>query len=73
MGASEVAQVILSVAAKAGPAVPRWVQANGAPALAILDGGAEDVLYTLTLDPSGKIDWIYIMRNPDKLLNVVRA
>ncbi len=73
MGASEVAQVILAVAAKAGPAVPRWVQANGAPALAILDGGAEDVLYTLTLDPSGKIDWIYIMRNPDKLLNVVRA
>ena len=73
MGASEVAQVILAVAAKAGPAVPRWVQANGAPALAILEGGAEDVLYTLTLDRSGKIDWIYIMRNPDKLLNAVRA
>jgi len=66
-GAAEVAQVILAVAAKRGPVVPRLVRANGAPALAVLEGGAQDVLYTLTLDVQGRIDWIYVMRNPDKL------
>jgi RNA polymerase sigma-70 factor (ECF subfamily) len=66
-GAAEVAQVLLAVAAKAGRVAPRMVRANGAPALAVLEGGAEDVLYTLTLDAGGRIDWIYVMRNPDKL------
>ena len=66
-GADEVAQVILAVAAKAGQGVPRPVRANGAPALAVLEGGAQDVLYTVTLDAQGRIDWIYVMRNPDKL------
>ena len=66
-GAQEVAQVILAVAARSGQVVPRLVHANGTPALAVLEGGAEDVLYTLTLDAQGRIDWIYVMRNPDKL------
>jgi RNA polymerase sigma-70 factor (ECF subfamily) len=72
-GAAEVAQVILAVAARAGPVVPRPVRANGAPALAVLEGGAEDALYTVTLDAQGRIDWIYIMRNPDKLPRAAQA
>ncbi len=66
-GAEEVAQVILAVAAKRGDSSPRMVLANGAPALAILEGREEDVVYSLTTDERGRIDWIYIMRNPEKL------
>lgn len=68
-GAQEVAQVILAVVAKRGldGPVPGLISVNGAPALAILEGGADDVIYSLTLDSSGRIDWIYIMRNPDKM------
>jgi hypothetical protein len=62
-----VAQVILAVAARSGAVAPRWVRAKGAPALAVLDGGAEDALYAVTLDRLGRIYWLHIMRNPDKL------
>lgn len=68
-GAQEVAQVVLAVAAKRRPRgpLPRLIWANGAPGLAILEGGPDDVIYSLTLDSSGRIDWIYVMRNPDKI------
>ena len=66
-GADEVAQVILAVASRRGSFSPRVVLANGAPALAILEGGEDDVLYSVAIDEKGRIDWIYVMRNPDKL------
>jgi len=66
-GADEVAQVILAVASRRGSFSPRIVLANGAPALAILEGGEDDVLYSLAIDEKGRINWIYVMRNPDKL------
>ena len=68
-GAQEVAQVILAVVAERGldGPMPGLISVNGSPALAILEGGADDVIYSLTLDSSGRIDWIYIMRNPDKM------
>ena len=67
-GPQEVAQVTLAVAAKYTDRTGlRVVSANGAPALAILEGGDSDMIYTVTTNAEGLIDWIYVMRNPDKL------
>lgn len=67
-GAEEVAQVILSVAAKQPDnSGLRAVRVNGAPALAILERGDRDMIFTLTTNAEGLVDWIYILRNPDKL------
>lgn len=67
-GAEEVAHVILSVAAKSPVASGiRPVAANGIPALAVLEGGPDDMICTLTTNTDGLIDWIYVMRNPEKL------
>ncbi|OAN79156.1 hypothetical protein A8B82_08460 [Sulfitobacter sp. EhC04] len=68
LGAEEVAQVLLSIAAKQAASIGlKVVDANGTPALAILDGAEYDMIFTLTTNLEGLIDWIYIMRNPDKL------
>lgn len=68
VGADEVTQVVLSIAAKQPPGIGiRPLYANGRPALAILQGGDSDMVMTLTTNAQGQIDWIYIMRNPDKL------
>ena len=68
-GAAEIAQVMLAVAAKqvrSGAEIV-WTTANGRPALAVLEGGEQDMLMTLAPDGEGRIAWIYIMRNPRKL------
>lgn len=67
-GAAEVSSVLLSIAAKNASAImPKLVQANGTPALAILEGTDSDLVLTLAVSADGLIDWIYIMRNPEKL------
>ncbi len=67
-GAQEVAQVLLSIAAgKSDLSGLRVVSVNGAPAIAILSGGEDDMLCTVVTNDQGQIDWIYILRNPDKL------
>ena len=70
-GAAEVAQVTLSIAAKrsgaASASAVKLVQANARPALAVLEGGEADMVMTLAPDASGRVAWIYIMRNPSKL------
>ncbi len=43
------------------------VKANGLPALARYHNTVLDTLTTLLPDRNGAIQWIYIMRNPDKL------
>lgn len=69
VGAEEVAQVILAVAAgKVSRSQDvRIVDANGTPALAVLSGSNDDMLFTLTINENGLIEWIYMMRNPEKL------
>ena len=67
-GAEEVAQVWLSISSrKQIKTAPKWVQANGMPALAILDGGEDDLLISLVPAADGRIGWIYVLRNPEKL------
>ena len=68
VGADEVAQVILAIASKQTDHTGlRPVRVNGVPGLAILEGGDNDMIFTLTTNADGLIDWIYILRNPDKL------
>ncbi len=68
VGPQEVAQVILSIVSKkAGIKGLKLIRANHAPALAILEGGPDDMIYTITSNEDGLINWIYSMRNPDKL------
>lgn len=68
VGAAEVTQVAISVTAKANAEfVPRLVEANGMPALAISGSEQNDMITTIRVNQNGLIDWIYIMRNPDKL------
>jgi len=69
-GADETAQVMHALATrKQIGARPVLVMVNGAPGMAILEGGALDHVTTLApsrQDPS-RIGWLYTMRNPDKL------
>ncbi|MEQ9146079.1 MAG: RNA polymerase sigma factor SigJ [Parvibaculaceae bacterium] len=68
VGADDIANVFLSIVARnAALQKPRWVNANGKPALASLQGRESDILVTLAPDGEGRIAWIYMMRNPDKL------
>ena len=69
-GADETAQVMHALATrKQIGARPVLVMVNGAPGMAILEGGALD--HVTTLAPSrqepSRIGWLYTMRNPDKL------
>ena len=67
-GASEVAQVWLAVAARKKDAVaPQKIMVNGLPALAVLSGGEDDMIVTVMPDRAGRISWIYILRNPEKI------
>jgi RNA polymerase sigma-70 factor (ECF subfamily) len=74
VGDSEVAQVFLSIVAKqAQTTLPRLVRANGLPALAILDGSQSDMVFTVTVNDDGLIDWIYLLRNPEKLASIAMS
>jgi len=67
-GADEIVQVWMAVASRRADLPPlRRVMANGLPALAILTGGEEDMIITLMPGADGRIGWIYILRNPEKL------
>lgn len=67
-GPAEVTQVLLRVTERRGDRVTlRAGRANGTPAAMILDGGPDDVLTVIAPDEQGRIAWIYVMRNPDKL------
>ena len=72
-GPEDIAQVFLSIVRK-NTAIPKaqFVLANGQPALAALSGSEADLVVTLTPDNHGRIGWIYIMRNPDKLVSARR-
>lgn len=65
--ADKVGRFLVAVAREPIPAVEvRVVELNGAPALIVLSGGKPDtVLQVEVLD--GRIQCVYIIRNPDKL------
>ncbi len=67
-GPREIANVLINIAKKnQGAQGLELLSMNGRPAIGILQGGAQDMLYTLEPDDKGLVRWIYIMRNPDKL------
>ncbi|MBG53606.1 MAG: RNA polymerase sigma factor SigJ [Alphaproteobacteria bacterium] len=71
-GAEEIANVFLSLAAKEREIDKlEWVEVNGQPALLSIGGNDTEMLVTLSADQTGRINWIYIMRNPDKLKDAV--
>ena len=67
-GAQEVTGVLLSVLSKQS-----WDRAievamvNGQPAIVVSDSEEQNMVFTICADEMGRIAWIYIMRNPDKL------
>lgn len=67
-GADKVARFLVGIAAKAPrPVRPHLTYANGAPALAVLEGGERDIISTVAVNDDGLIAWVYMLRNPDKL------
>ncbi|RAN37150.1 RNA polymerase sigma factor SigJ [Hyphomonas pacifica] len=71
MGPEEIAQVLMAIMQKAAKEQAHWTiepaSANNAPAIVRRLNGKIDLVLTLAPDTSGRIAWLYAMRNPDKL------
>lgn len=68
VGADEVTSVFLSILGKQSWGdVAELVVVNGQPAIVASGSEIESMVLTICADDSGRIAWIYIMRNPDKL------
>jgi RNA polymerase sigma-70 factor (ECF subfamily) len=68
--ADNVGRFLLGVARKSAPDLSfRFLEVNGGPAILVLSGGKPDAVFQLdVLD--GRIQAVYIIRNPDKLLSL---
>ncbi|MCA8900664.1 MAG: RNA polymerase sigma factor SigJ [Hyphomonas sp.] len=70
-GPADIVQVLMAVTAKESRHAAEWTlepgRANGAPALVRRFNGAIDMVVTLAPGADGRIAWVYVMRNPDKL------
>lgn len=69
-GPQEIMQVLTSVVAKERD-VPdvrfEMVEANGLPAMARFVSGILETVTLVVPDAAGQVQWIYVMRNPEKL------
>jgi RNA polymerase sigma-70 factor (ECF subfamily) len=71
-GAARVAQVFTHIAGKrAGAGGLELLSVNGQPALVRLAGDDGDMIFTVRLNRSGEICWLYTLRNPHKLASVI--
>lgn len=67
-GADEVTSVLLSILSKHSVnTVTEVMMVNGQPAMVVSGTEKQDMVFTLCADEMGRIAWIYMMRNPDKL------
>lgn len=72
-GPERVAQVMTHIASKAqreagdSLLLPQLARANGRAAFIQMDGAEQQMIFTLRLNEEGKIAWIYMLRNPQKL------
>ncbi|MDL5200203.1 RNA polymerase sigma-70 factor [Streptomyces sp. ALI-76-A] len=68
--ADNVGRFLLGAARKSAPDLSfRFLEVNGGPAILVLSGGKPDAVFQLdVLD--GRIQAVYIIRNPDKLLSL---
>jgi RNA polymerase sigma-70 factor (ECF subfamily) len=70
-GAARVAQVFTHIASKLERAGGlELLCVNGQPALVRLAGDDDDMIFTVRLNRSGEICWLYTLRNPRKLASV---
>ncbi len=70
VGPQEIVQVIASIWRKFGNPPGGSIEfgmANRKPAIIHRIDGQTDMILTLGLDAMGQINWLYVMRNPDKL------
>ncbi|MEV8391115.1 MULTISPECIES: RNA polymerase sigma factor SigJ [unclassified Streptomyces] len=65
-GADKVGRFMFAVAEGAARFELRAMEFNGAPAVLVLDGGVPDLVLQLEIR-DGKVECVYIVRNPDKL------
>ncbi len=75
VGDREIMQVFGALAAKRGKEqgwTIRDTVLNGRPAALILQSGQLDSVISVTPGEDGRIAWIYLMRNPDKLAGITR-
>ena len=71
-GPLRVARVFTHTASKRSSTdAPKFININGQPALVSVDGGDQDMIFTLRLNSQGQICWIYTLRNPLKLATVM--
>lgn len=73
-GPERVAQVMTHIASKANQSgsqqdqlMPELARVNGRAAFIQMSGTDQDMIFTLRLNKAGKIAWIYMLRNPQKL------
>ncbi|WP_338675218.1 RNA polymerase sigma-70 factor [Streptomyces sp. SCSIO 30461] len=71
--ADKVGRFLFAVAGESVPGVEyRFTEINGAPALLVLVDGLPDTVVQVELR-DGRIQCVYLVRNPDKLANVLRV
>jgi RNA polymerase sigma-70 factor (ECF subfamily) len=62
-----VGRFVVGAARKSDPGLsPRLLELNGGPALLFLSGGKPDSVFQLDV-ADGRVQAVYIIRNPDKL------
>lgn len=68
-GADKVSRFFQGIARKGASAglTAKFVNVNGAPGVMLVEGEHPDSLATIELNEEGRIDRIFIVRNPDKL------
>ncbi|MCC3279443.1 RNA polymerase sigma factor SigJ [Arthrobacter sp. zg-Y40] len=70
-GPEKVARLMLGLAGKYGAgAVPEFVELNGLPAVAFREAGAVTTVFQLGLSGDGRVQAVFAVRNPDKLLRL---
>ncbi|MFS4092365.1 RNA polymerase sigma factor SigJ [Streptomyces sp. AF1A] len=66
-GADKIGRFLAAVAPGAAPALSvRFLEVNGGPAVLVLSGDKPDSLFQLGI-ADGRVEAVYIIRNPDKL------
>ena len=74
LGPEKVARLMLGLAAKYGSgAFPEFLELNGLPAVAFREAGAVTTVFQLELSGDGRVQAVYAVRNPDKLLRLQGA
>lgn len=68
IGAQEVARVLLAFSSKPSlDAIVNIISINGHAAIQVTGTESDNILSTVRVNANGLIEWVYMMRNPEKL------